>query len=338
MTTIYLIRHAEAEGNIFRRAHGWYDSSVTRNGLRQIAALEKRFADVPIDAVYASDLIRTCTTAGALCRPKGLPLHKEPRFREVGMGVWEDVPFGQLAHDEPEALLLFTKSPQRWAVEGSERYEVFTGRFLQALDELAQRHAGQSIAVFSHGMILQNVLAKLFYDGDTARLGHCENTGVSKLRYENGVYHAEYFFDGSHLPAEISTVGRQSWRQQGITKCNFRYLPAGAGDAEFLRTLGYVPQADETVLLAYAEQTPAGAVALRRADKRTGGIAFLALAPEFRGQGLAAQLLGCAVSAFRREGMTELCLLQRPQGTSARFFESFCLLDNRVSLVPKIRY
>ena len=26
MTTIYLIRHAEAEGNLYRRAHGWYGS------------------------------------------------------------------------------------------------------------------------------------------------------------------------------------------------------------------------------------------------------------------------------------------------------------------------
>ena len=25
MTTIYLIRHAEAEGNLYRRAHGWYN-------------------------------------------------------------------------------------------------------------------------------------------------------------------------------------------------------------------------------------------------------------------------------------------------------------------------
>lgn len=337
MTTIYLIRHAEAEGNIFRRAHGWYDSSVTRNGLRQIEALKKRFENVPVDAVYASDLIRTCTTAGAVYRPKGLALHREPRFREVGMGVWEDVPFGQLAYDEPEKLLLFSKSPQRWAVEGSERYETFTGRFLQALDEVAQRHEGQSVAIFSHGMILQNVLGRLLYDGDTARLGHCENTGVSKLLYENGVYRAEYLFDSTHLPAEISTVGRQNWRQQGITKSNFRYRPAGPGDAEFLHALGYALQPDDRVLLAYAEQTPAGAVALRRADETTGGIVFLGLMPEFRGQGLAAQLLGCAVSAFRRDGLTELCLLQAPQGASARFFEDFCLLGSRVSLIPQVR-
>ena len=59
MTTIYLIRHAEAEGNVFRRLHGQYDSNVTPNGLKQIEALAKRFESIPIDAVYASDLTRT---------------------------------------------------------------------------------------------------------------------------------------------------------------------------------------------------------------------------------------------------------------------------------------
>lgn len=65
MTTIYLIRHAEAEGNVFRRIHGQYDSCVTPNGRRQIAALAQRFAGIPVDAVYASDLKRTCLTATA---------------------------------------------------------------------------------------------------------------------------------------------------------------------------------------------------------------------------------------------------------------------------------
>ena len=32
MTTVYLIRHAEAEGNRYRRCHGHYDSTITDNG------------------------------------------------------------------------------------------------------------------------------------------------------------------------------------------------------------------------------------------------------------------------------------------------------------------
>ena len=86
MTTVYLIRHAEAEGNLYRRVHGWYDSLITENGYRQIAALRGRFADVPIDAVYSSDLFRTRTTAKAIYKPKGLTLTTRKSLREVSMG------------------------------------------------------------------------------------------------------------------------------------------------------------------------------------------------------------------------------------------------------------
>ena len=44
MTTVYLIRHAEAEGNLYRRCHGHYDSTITDNGYSQIAALAKRMS------------------------------------------------------------------------------------------------------------------------------------------------------------------------------------------------------------------------------------------------------------------------------------------------------
>ncbi|MEG1430263.1 MAG: histidine phosphatase family protein, partial [Oscillospiraceae bacterium] len=51
MTQIYLIRHAEAEGNLYRRIHGWYNSLITENGYKQLDALEDRFRNVNIDAV-----------------------------------------------------------------------------------------------------------------------------------------------------------------------------------------------------------------------------------------------------------------------------------------------
>ena len=82
MTQIYLVRHAEAEGNLYRRVHGWYNSLITENGYTQIQALERRFASVHLDAVYSSDLFRTMTTAKAAYASKGLTLQIEPRLRK----------------------------------------------------------------------------------------------------------------------------------------------------------------------------------------------------------------------------------------------------------------
>ena len=113
-TTIYLIRHAEAEGNLYRRVHGWYNSLITDNGYRQIAALEHRFQDIHIDAVYSSDLFRTMTTARAVYAPKGLELHTDPGLREVHMGLWEDRPWGEVARTDGERLALFNATDDAW--------------------------------------------------------------------------------------------------------------------------------------------------------------------------------------------------------------------------------
>lgn len=108
MTTLYLIRHAEAEGNLYRRIHGQYNSLITDNGYRQIQALQKRFADVPIDAVYSSDLFRTMTTARAIYVPKGLPLQTRADLRELGMGEWEDRSWAGIDRTDHTMMGLFS--------------------------------------------------------------------------------------------------------------------------------------------------------------------------------------------------------------------------------------
>lgn len=47
-TTIYLVRHAEAEGNLGRRCHGHYDSMLTRRGLGAGGKLSASALPIPI--------------------------------------------------------------------------------------------------------------------------------------------------------------------------------------------------------------------------------------------------------------------------------------------------
>lgn len=122
MTRFYIIRHAEAEGNLYRRVHGWYDSLITDNGYRQIAALAGRFQDVPIDAVYSSDLFRTRTTAGAIWKPRALALHTRSDLREIGVGAWEDRTWGDLERHDAQELLRFNHSAPEFRVEGAETF------------------------------------------------------------------------------------------------------------------------------------------------------------------------------------------------------------------------
>ena len=161
MTHIYLVRHAEAEGNLYRIAQGQGNSNLTDRGWRQVQALERRFADIQIDAVYASDLYRTCATASAIYKPKGLVLHRSRELREICVGVWEHRSWGEVYRRWPEEMEHFTNRPDLWHLEGAEDPLEARGRVLAAIRKIAAQHTGETVAVFSHGYVLRMLLSYL---------------------------------------------------------------------------------------------------------------------------------------------------------------------------------
>ena len=161
MTTVYMVRHAEAEGNLYRRVHGWYNSLITDNGYRQIAALRGRFADIHIDAVYSSDLFRTMTTAKAVYLSHGLELHTDPGLREISLGAWEDKPWGELERCDAMNLIRFNHSSPDFRVEGGETFAQVQARLKGTVLRLAAAHPGQTIALFSHGTAIRCLQAAL---------------------------------------------------------------------------------------------------------------------------------------------------------------------------------
>ena len=285
MTKIYLVRHAEAEGNVYRRIHGQYDSRITPNGLRQVEALRTRFQGIPIDACYASDLNRTCVTARSVYLPKGLELRRDRRFREVDLGRWEDIPFGWLERFEPERMTQFNKEPQLWSVKDSETFPEYTQRFLTALREAAEENDGKTIAVFTHGCVLRGVQYLL---GGNEWPPYCDNTAVSLLGYENGAFRIEYLNDSSHLSDEISTFARQKWWRAGGDRRDFNMWFETEGETSYAvlrdRRVGHIR------------------VSGRDCEKGELRIEDIFLEESHRGRALGAQLLGQAVSLARKMG------------------------------------
>ena len=161
MTRIYFVRHAEAEGNLYRIAQGQYNSILTDRGWRQVAALGQRFAGIRIDAVYASDLYRTCATASAIYRPKGLELHRRRDLREICVGRWEQQTWGDIARTDKEQLVNFNLHPEKWYVEGAETPRQVLDRVLAAVRQIAGENEGKTVAVVSHGYAIRLLLAHL---------------------------------------------------------------------------------------------------------------------------------------------------------------------------------
>ena len=298
MTNIYLIRHAEAEGNIYRRLHGQYDARLTHNGYRQVEALKKRFADIPVDAVYASDLFRTRETAKAIYAPKGLPLHADPCFREVYAGEWENRCFGELERFEPEELRRFLRDPEQWRAPGAETWQEYSDRFLDGLRRAAEANPGRTIAIVSHGCVTSGSLHRLF--GIEHNSSICDNTGVSLLHYENGDFTVEYLYDNSHLSPEISTRSRQRWWREHGKAFNLWFRDPTPEDAA-LYDPDYLPSEGQHTDIAVLGDQAVGYVCFGSDE-----LSVLWLRPECRHRRMGDQLLGDAVLSLRERGVNAL--------------------------------
>lgn len=309
MTKIYLIRHAEAEGNLYRIAHGWHNGLITNyRGYQQIDALRQRFQDVDIDAVYASDLYRTQITARAIWLPKALPLHLEPAFREIHMGVWEDHPWHALNKLHPEEMYHFNRRVDLWRVEGGETAQDVLDRYIPALHRIGAAHDGGTVAVFSHGAALRIVLGTLqgvplSGIGDTA---HGDNTAVSLLTWDNGELRVEYRDDNSHLTERgLSTFARQSWwRSAKMVDPGEDYVPL----PEELRRRFHVPDGGEAIGIRCEEDFIGALQLLPDEEPGIGWLGWYWLDPAYRGTGRAFTPMGRVLLYYRHRGVEFLRL------------------------------
>ena len=120
MTTIYLIRHAEAEGNVYRRCHGQYDSLLTNRAMDQLPYLADRFDEIELSAVYASDLYRARHTAKAIADRKDLKVRVRKDLREIDMCDWEDRTWAYLKRFEGEVFQKWSYAPWDCVIPNGE--------------------------------------------------------------------------------------------------------------------------------------------------------------------------------------------------------------------------
>lgn len=328
MTSIYLIRHAEAEGNLYRVAQGQHDSNLTDRGWRQVQALERRFAGVRIDAVYSSDLYRTRATASAIYKPKGLPLRRRRDLREIYVGDWEQRTWGDIARRTPEAMADFGSRMDRWSIPGAETPAEVLARVRAALEDIVRENPGKTAAVFSHGYAIRLVLANLqgvslrdtgakSPTGDNTAVSLLEGDGEGRLRvvWQNDSSHLKI---PEYLAAEKPNPKRSYALEPGLW---FRPL-TGEGAAARLAAAwaeageGNPVPAGSLTLEGLREEEPAG---LLHMDAETGRIFLAYVRPDCRRRGFGVQLIGQAVLHTRDRGGECLSALPPPDGPARAF-------------------
>jgi broad specificity phosphatase PhoE len=183
---LVLVRHARTDWNRDRRLEGWHDVPLSDEGRAQAEAVGRALADRPPAAVYSSPLRRALDTAAAIAAPHRLEVQADVAFTEMGFGRWEGLLAPEIEGRDPHQYRLWVEAPAEAAPPGGERLADVRRRVLAGLAGLRARHAGQTVALVSHGISSRIlVLEALGLDLDRLWSIALSATGVSELEFRD---------------------------------------------------------------------------------------------------------------------------------------------------------
>jgi len=150
-TRILLIRHGRVAWNAKSAYAGWTDLPLDEQGEIEAAMVAKRLKDVPLAAIYSSDLIRAKRTAEIIAETHGLVVSVEPDIKEINYGEWEGLSVDDIKRIYGDGILKAWKAdPENVSIPGGETFRELRDRAAPALARIAALHKGQTIAVVAH--------------------------------------------------------------------------------------------------------------------------------------------------------------------------------------------
>ncbi len=184
---LYLVRHGESTTNHTGKFAGQTDVPLTELGLRQAMCVANFFEDIPLDAVYSSDLTRAADTLRPTAQRHGKPLVLDKGLREVFAGKWEGRAFEELPVHYAEDFSVWQHDIGAARCTGGESMAEAAARADAALCRIAQEHPHGTVAAATHGGIIRGLLS-LWTTGSTAAMqsvGWVPNASVLVADFEN---------------------------------------------------------------------------------------------------------------------------------------------------------
>lgn len=165
---IYLVRHGEIEGaGGPKRFIGQTDAPLSEVGVRQALRLRDSLRQVPLSAIYCSDLARSRETAFLVAEPHGILPEIGIEWREIGLGEWDGLEFETVRATSPELFRERGRDPVHTRPPGGESFFDCARRIIPAFYAMLQGSTGNVLLVGHAGVnriILSQVLGKSLAD------------------------------------------------------------------------------------------------------------------------------------------------------------------------------
>lgn len=158
-TVFWLIRHPEPDSDAEGRCYGSLDWKLSERGVLQAHAVAKALAAEPLAAIYSSPRERCRQAARILAAGRECPLGPLDALRELHFGEFEGRRYDEIAALYPDFYRDWMEHPTQVQFPGGENFAQMRARVLTAATDLRARHAGQTIALITHGGVIRILLA-----------------------------------------------------------------------------------------------------------------------------------------------------------------------------------
>lgn len=185
MTRLYIVRHGETLWNADSRIQGHTDIELTENGIQQAKLVARRLSSEKIDAIYSSDLKRAFVTGESINEFHGLTINSTELLREAFLGDWQGLTMAEVAEKYQKEHSDYLKDSIANRPPNAEKLEEVIARCNKFLSDLLANHAGQNIAVTTHGGAIRGILAAAFEMGpELYRRVRLDNGGLTIIDFD----------------------------------------------------------------------------------------------------------------------------------------------------------
>lgn len=179
---LILVRHGQTSANVaglLDTAHPGAD--LTDVGREQAAALPAVLDGAPIDALYASTLVRTQQTAEPLATAHGLEVQVRPGLREISAGDLEMLGDAESVERYLSTAIAWVAGDLDARLPGGEAAADVLARFDDVVAEAAGSGA-ETVVMVSHGTVIRSWAAvRAGMPADEAARSRLANTDVVVL-------------------------------------------------------------------------------------------------------------------------------------------------------------
>ncbi|HEY47148.1 MAG: hypothetical protein AMJ88_11265 [Anaerolineae bacterium SM23_ 63] len=199
-TTILLVRHGETDWNREKIFRGVYDIPLNDNGRRQAGLAAEALGSHKINAGYTSPLSRAAETASIILAPHNIHARPHDGLLDFNYGDWTGKAEAEVARYWPDEHAAWNAHPHEARIPGGDTLKEVFDRAFATMEEIAQSHDGQTVALFAHRVVNKLlVLGALGLTTDRFPFILQGNCCINKfMRVEEG-YLIEYLNDTSHI-------------------------------------------------------------------------------------------------------------------------------------------